>query len=68
MALPPAPNNGTYVRTPYSVSVYTEAGQSKGAYAICLRSGMKYINFKNTWVCIQGKNRFFYGGNWYIIK
>lgn len=63
-----APNNGTYTRTSYNVSIYTEAGHSKGIFSIYLHNGKKYIKFYNNWICIQGKSRFAYKGNWYIIK
>lgn len=66
--LMPVPNNGTYTRTQYSVTVYTESGHCKGTYSIYLHHGKKYINFYNTWICIQGKSRFAYNGNWYVIK
>lgn len=63
-----AANNGTYTRTSCSVTVYTEDGYKKGNYAIYLHGGQKYISFSNTWICIQGKSRFGYNGNWYVIK
>lgn len=63
-----APNNGTYSRTSHSVTIYTESGHCKGSYAVYLHYGQKYISFNNTWICIQGKRRFAYGGNWYIIS
>ena len=63
-----AANNGSYTRTSYSVTVYTEDGYKKGNYAIYLHGGQKYISFSNTWICIQGKSRFGYNGNWYVIK
>lgn len=40
-----AANNGTYTRTSYSVTVYTEDGYKKGNYAIYLHGGQKYIFF-----------------------
>lgn len=61
-------NNGTYTRTSSSVIVYAEGGCNKGTYAIYLHCGKKYIYFSNTWICIQGKSRFGYNGNWYVIK
>ena len=63
-----APNDGTYTRTSYSVSIYTEDGHPKGTYAVYLHHGKRYIDFNNTWICIQGKSRFGYCGNWYVIK
>lgn len=63
-----APNDGTYTRTSYSVSIYTEDGHPKGTYAVYLHNGKRYIDFNNTWICIQGKRRFGYCGNWYVIK
>lgn len=63
-----APNNGTFTRTGYSVSVYTESGHPKGMYAVYLHHGQHYINFYNTWICIQGRNRFGYCSNWYVIR
>lgn len=64
----PAPNDGRYMRTQYSVTIYSESGVCKGTYAIYLYQGRKYIDFNNTWVCIQGRNRFGYCGVWYIIR
>ena len=63
-----APNDGTYTRTRYSVSIYTEDGHPKGTYSFYLNHGKRYIDFNNTWICIQGKSRFGYCGNWYVIK
>lgn len=63
-----APNDGSYMKTNKSVTVYTESGHCKGAYAVYLHKGKKYIDFNNTWICIQGKSRFGYNGNWYVIK
>lgn len=57
-----------YMRTGYSVTIYSESGACKGSYAIYLHEGRKYINFYNHWICIQGKQRFAYSGNWYIIR
>lgn len=63
-----ARNDGTYSRTNKSVSIYTQSGHPKGSFAIYLHNGKRYINFKNQWICIQGKQRFACDGNWYIIK
>ncbi len=63
-----APNNGTYMRTGYYVSVYCETGNPKGSFAVYLHNGQRYIDFHNTWICIQGKSRFAYCGNWYVIR
>ena len=63
-----APNDGTYTRTSSSVSVYTESGHPKGSFRVYLHHGKRYIDFNNTWICIQGKSRFGYCGNWYVIK
>lgn len=63
-----ASNDGTYTKTSYSVSIYTESGHPKGVYAVYLHHGKRYINFNNTWICIQGESRFGYCGNWYVIK
>lgn len=63
-----APNDGTYTRTSSSVSVYTESGHPKGTFSVYLHNGKRYIDFNNTWICIQGKSRFGYCGNWYVIK
>lgn len=63
-----APNNGTYTKTSSSVSVYTESGHSKGTFSVYLHHGKRYIDFNNTWICIEGKSRFGYCGNWYVIK
>ena len=64
----PAPNDGRYMRTQYSVTIYSETGVCKRTYAIYLYQGKKHIDFNNTWICIQGKSRFGYCGVWYIIK
>lgn len=63
-----APNDGSYTRTNKSVRVYTESGHDKGSFAVYLHQGRKFIDFNDTWVCIQGKARFAYKGNWYVIK
>ncbi|WP_418551679.1 hypothetical protein [Prevotella sp.] len=60
--------DGNYTKTNYSVTIYTESGHCKGSYSIYLHKGKKYIKFNNVWICIQGKNRFAYNGNWYVIK
>lgn len=62
------PNDGFYMRTNKSVKVYTESGHSKGSFVVYLHQGKKYIDFNDTWICIQGKTRFAYKGNWYVIK
>ena len=61
-------DDGSYTKTGQTVSVYTETGHSKGSYAVYLHDGKRYIKFYNTWICIQGKSRFAYNGNWYVIK
>ena|GEM_PF-2134714 len=63
-----ARNDGTYSATSQTVSVYTESGHPKGSFTVYLHHGQKYIKFQNSWVCIQGKSRFSFNGNWYIIK
>ena len=63
-----APNTGSYLRTNKSVTIYTESGHCKGTYVVYLHQSRKYIDFNNTWICIQGKQRFGYNGNWYVIK
>lgn len=63
-----ARNDGTYSATSQSVSVYNENGAPKGSFTVYLHHGKKYIKFQNTWICIQGKKRFGYNGNWYVIK
>ena len=60
--------NGYYSPTNKYVNIYTESGHNKGEYKVYLHEGKKYIDFYNTWVCIQNKSRFSYSGNWYIIK
>lgn len=60
--------NDVYTRTNYSVTVYTESGHCKGRFSIYLHHSKQYIDFYNTWICIQGKSRFGYNGNWYIIR
>ena len=64
----PAPNDGRYMRTQHSVTIYSETGVCKGTYSVYLYHGQKYIDFNNSWVCIQGKSRFCYCAVWYIIK
>ncbi len=63
-----APNDGTYTRTNSSVSIYTQEGHPKGSFSVYLHHGRRYIDFNNMWICIQGKSRFGYCGNWYVIK
>ena len=67
-AVNPARNDGSYLATSQSVSIYTQEGHSKGSFTVYLHQGKKYIKFQNTWICIQGKSRFGYKGNWYVIK
>ena len=68
VVLAQAPNDGSYIRTSSSVKVYTESGHKKGTFPIFLHKGKRYIVFDDKWICIQGKRRFFYRGNWYVIK
>ena len=63
-----APNNGAYSRTGNSVNVYTQEGHSKGSFAVYLHNGQRYIDFNNTWICIQGRSSFVYCGNRYVIR
>ena len=63
-----ASNNGSYSPTGNSVSIYNENGHHKGTFVVYLHHGNRYIDFNNTWICIQGKSRFGYCGNWYVIK
>lgn len=63
-----ARNDGRYSRTNKSVLIYTQSGHPKGSYTIYLYKGQRYINFKNRWICIQGKQRFACDGNWYVIR
>lgn len=64
-----APTNGDYYsKTGQRVDIYSESGTYKGSFDVYLHKGKKYISFQNTWICIQGKSRFGYNGNWYIIK
>ena len=59
---------GNYTPTNKNVKVYTESGHCKSTYTIYLHGGKKYIKFDNSWVCIQGKERFYYSGNWYVLR
>ena len=61
-------NNGTFMPTNHSVTVYSESGHNKGSYTVYLHGGHRYIKFNNSWICIQGRSRFAHAGNWYIIK
>lgn len=61
-------NDSSYSKTNDTVSIQTESGHKKGVYAVYLHQGKKYIKFNNTWICIHGKSRFAYNGNWYVIK
>lgn len=63
-----ARNDGSYSATSRTVKVETESGHSKGSFTVYLHKGKKYIKFQNSWICIQGKSRFFLNGNWYVIK
>ena len=60
--------DGYYMRTQYTVSVHSESGVFKGTYTVYLHKNQKYIKFKNTWINIQGKLYFTYGGVRYFIK
>lgn len=60
--------DGHYMRTNYSVTIYSEGGHCKGTFTIYLHNGDRYIRFQNCWICIQGKQRFHFSGNWYVIK
>ena len=57
-----------YMKTSSAVLLYTESGHFVGKYSVYLSGGRQYINFRNNWICIQGKSRFGYNGNWYVIK
>ena len=57
-----------YMKTSTTVLIYTESGHFVGKYSVYLSGSRKYIDFRNNWICIQGKSRFGYQGNWYIIK
>lgn len=63
-----AKNNGSYLKTSRTVNIYAESGNPKGTFSVYLHQGRKYINFQNSWICIEGKSRFAHNGNWYIIK
>lgn len=57
-----------YLRTGKTVEIYTESGHHKGTYSVWLNNGDRYIKFNNEWIRIEGKSRFFYHGNAYVIK
>ncbi len=57
-----------YLRTGKTVEIYTESGHHKGTYSVWLNNGDRYIKFNNEWIRIEGKSRFFYRGNAYVIK
>ena len=57
-----------YMRTGKTVEIYTESGHHKGTYSVWLSKGDKYIKFNNEWIRIEGKSRFIYHGNAYVIK
>lgn len=59
---------GYYSPTNNYVNIQSETGAKKGQYKVYLNDGKKYINFYDTWICIQGKQRFHFSGNWYIIN
>lgn len=63
-----APRDGYYSKTSQSVTIYHESGHCVGTFSVYLHKGKKYIDFRNNWVCIQGKQRFAFQGNSYIIK
>ena len=61
--------------TGQDVHVVSESGSDKGHFDVYLNEGKKYIKIGNgsssdwsNWVLIQGKQRFFWKGNWYTIK
>lgn len=63
-----APTKGKhYLLTGKTVQVNCEGGSPKKTYNIYLHEGKEYINFRNNWVCIQGKGRFNFSGVWYVI-
>ena len=57
-----------YMRTGMTVEIYTESGHHKGTYSVWLSKGDKYIKFNDEWIRIEGKSRFLYHGNAYVIK
>lgn len=57
-----------YSATNNYVTICSEGGHNKGEYRVYLSEGKRHIKFNSTWICIQGKQRFYFSGNWYIIK
>lgn len=63
-----APNDGTYTKSNIDVNIQVAGGGDKGSYDVYFHHGDKYIDFHDHWIKIQGKDRFFFNGNTYIIK
>jgi hypothetical protein len=61
-------SSGNYSKTSSSVRIVNENGLNKGTYDVYLHQGNRYIKFQGDWINIQGKSRFSYNGNSYIIK
>lgn len=61
-------NSGYYQPTSQSVTIYSENGNPKGSFRVYLHDSRRYIYFQNSWICIQGKQRFSHNGNWYVIR
>lgn len=63
-----APNDGSYTKSNIDVNIQVAGGGDKGSYDVYFHHGDKYIDFQDHWIKIQGKDRFFFNGNTYIIK
>ena len=63
-----APNDGTYLNTGKDVNIQCSTGTNKGTFDVFLHNGVKYIDFQNQWIKIDGKQSFFLNGNTYYIK
>lgn len=63
-----APNDGTYTKSNLDVNIQVAGGGDKGSYDVYFHQGQKYIDFHDHWIKIQGRDRFTFNGNTYIIK
>lgn len=61
-------SDGTYTKSNIDVNIQVAGGGDKGSYDVYFYHGDKYIGFHDHWIKIQGKDRFLFNGNTYIIK
>lgn len=61
-------NTVKYKKTDKVVTIVAETGLVIGVFKVYIHLYNKYIRFNNTWIWIQGRKKFAYNGDWYIIK